>query len=52
MVEAEGEEFMHLQAFLLRSKSEPNPLSRGPIETLLCLVGEDYTATLQDLTRC
>ena len=34
------------------SKCKPNSLSRGPIPGLLCVVGEDYTPTLQDLTWC
>ena len=39
---------VYSQANLQRFK--PNSLSRGPVAGLLCLVGEDYNPTLQDLT--
>ena len=29
---------------------KPNSLSRGPVARLLCVVGEDYTSTLEDFT--
>ena len=41
---------VHSQANLQSGK--PNSFSRGAVAALLCLVGEDYTPTLQDLTWC
>ena len=39
---------VYSHANLLRGKH--NSLPRGPVAELLCVVGEDYTPSLQDLT--